>query len=451
MNITRSLYTGKITSYIILGLIMTSFFGVGIIHAQITSEDIDARRVVLEKELIQIEKDIDGQKVFLEDKQRERVSLERDVAILDAQINKAKLSIRARDITIGGLGSDIINKRDIIKEFTDRIKREKESLAQLIRRTNEIDDYSLIEVVLSKENLSDLFSDVTAFDALGEALNESLSLIVDAREYSKGEKIILEEKKSEEEDLKIIQVLQKRRIEERESEKTDILNITKGEEDKYQEIIKAKRKSAAVIRSELFSLRGSDAIPFEKALSLAQNTFNITGVRPAFLLGVIAEESNLGANLGSGNYIEDLYECYISIGYLTSAEKQKKAFLEITSALGLNPDTMPVSKAPYYGCGGAMGPAQFMPTTWILYDDLVAKKTGNNPPNPWDPEDAFMASALLLKDNGAAAGGYTAERRAALRYLAGGNWKKPAYAFYGDDVMELAEKYQGMINILQGG
>ena len=95
-----------------------------------------------------------------------------------------------------------------------------------------------------------------------------------------------------------------------------------------------------------------------------------------------------------------------------------------------------------------MGPAQFIPTTWILYEDAVARRTGNNPPNPWNPLDAFMASGLLLKDNGAGARTHKAERTAALKYLAGGNWATPSYAFYGDDVMGLAQKYQDQIDIL---
>ena len=95
-----------------------------------------------------------------------------------------------------------------------------------------------------------------------------------------------------------------------------------------------------------------------------------------------------------------------------------------------------------------MGPAQFMPTTWQLYEDRIAKITGNNPPNPWDAKDAFVASALLLKDNGAIDANYAAERKAALKYLAGSNWSNSAYAFYGDDVMELAVKYQRMIDII---
>ena len=119
--------------------------------------------------------------------------------------------------------------------------------------------------------------------------------------------------------------------------------------------------------------------------------------------------------------------------------------------LGLNPDDMPVSKKPWYGWGGAMGPAQFIPSTWILYKSRIAKVAGENPPNPWNPRTAFIATALLMKDNGADAGTRYSERLAALRYFAG--WKNatnPAYAFYGDGVMSLTDKFQRQIDILEG-
>ena len=96
-----------------------------------------------------------------------------------------------------------------------------------------------------------------------------------------------------------------------------------------------------------------------------------------------------------------------------------------------------------------MGPAQFIPSTWVMYQDRIAEVTGQRPANPWDPRTAAFASALLLKDNGADAGTPEAERLAALRYLAG--WKNasnPSYAFYGNDVMSLAAKFQNDISIV---
>ena len=62
-----------------------------------------------------------------------------------------------------------------------------------------------------------------------------------------------------------------------------------------------------------------------------------------------------------------------------------------------------------------------------------------------------FATAILMMNNGADAQTAGAERLAALRYLAGWkNAKKSAYAFYGDDVMELAAKFQSQIAILGG-
>ena len=413
-----------------------------------TSDSVVKKRAELETELANIEKQIETQNSIIQQKQRESTTLERDIAIFESKIEKSRLEIKARNLVIKKLEDSIKEKEGVIGTLSSKIDREKEFLAELLRKTNEIDSTSLIEVILGYENMSDFFNDLDTFGFIEESIQVSFDELRNDVTRTQAEKEALVADRTEQYELKSIQELQAKKNQEYKKEKEQILKVTKGEEKKYQEILKAQQKSAAEIKSALFVLRGSDAIPFEKALLYANNVFTQTGVRPAFLLGIITEESNLGANVGSGNWKDDLYNCYIKIGYKTSAEKQKAAFMEITSELGLNPDILPVSKAPYYGCGGAMGSAQFMPTTWNLYKDLIAQKTGHNPPSPWNPVDAFMASGLLLKDNGAAAGGYNAERRAALRYLAGGNWQKPAYAFYGDDVMEIAAKYQSQIDIL---
>ncbi|MCI0680433.1 lytic murein transglycosylase [bacterium] len=424
-------------------------FAASLIPISARAELAPAERAALEAELAEIEKEIEAERASLSEKQREKATLERDVAILDSKINKAKLGIRARDIVVSELLKEIDGKVFTISDLSAKIEREKESLEHLMRKTYELDSYSLAEVVLSNLNISDFFTDLDTFLSIKKALNFSFTAIALARERTSTEKELLERKKNEENELKNIQLMEKKRLDDADMEKKQLLRITKGQEASYQKVINEKEKDAAAIRSALFNLRGSKAISFEEALAHAEFARSHTGIRPAFLLGIIREESNLGAFQGNGNWRIDMYECYKSIGYPSSAEKQKAAYLAITGELGFNPDDMPVSKAPGYGCGGAMGPAQFMPTTWMGYKNAISGITGSNPPNPWNPRDAFVASTLLLKDNGGADGGSSAERRAALRYLAGGNWQKPAYAFYGDEVMGFAEEYQRLIDILE--
>lgn len=402
------------------------------------AQDISARRAQLEKDLVTLEGQIAEQQKVLDARQRESVTLERDIDILNAKIERAKLSIRARTLSIEGLSREIAEKEIRIGALSGKIARGKESLGALIRRTDKADAFSLAEVMLGGKNLSEFLEDIDEYRVIKDALRESFRSLETDKTETEEERASLSEKRGEEVELRVLQELEKKKIDTQETEKRRILKISRGIEAEYQKSIKAQQLSAAQIRAELFTVRDSAAIPFEKALEFATVAGKKTGVRPALILGVIAEESNLGENVGTGSWRVDM-----------KAPRDTEPFLDITRRLGLNPDQMPVSRKPWYGYGGAMGPAQFIPSTWVLYEERIARATGHNPPNPWDPYDAFFAAAILLMDNGADSGGFAAERLAALRYFAGWtNAKKKAYAFYGNEVMELAAKYQQQINIL---
>ena len=62
-----------------------------------------------------------------------------------------------------------------------------------------------------------------------------------------------------------------------------------------------------------------------------------------------------------------------------------------------------------------------------------------------------MATALLMRDNGAT-GSYTADRLAALRYYAGwGGAQRAENQFYGNQVMERKARLEGDIKTLDAG
>lgn len=405
---------------------------------EVGSEAVEQRRRELQRDLDKIEEEIVEQESILRERQQQSASLERDIAILDAEIKKSQLSIQARDLTIQKLTGEIGARQETIGDLTQKMGREKASLAQLIRKTNEIDDVSLVEIVLGTQDLSEFFQDIDAFNDIKASLKESFREIEDTKSVTQVEKTSLESRRSEELQLRELQVLEKQKIERQETEKQELLDLSRGVEAGYQALIAAKQQSAAQIRAQLFALRGSSAISFGRALELANDASKLTGVRPALILGVIQEETRLGEFLGNGNWRTDMHPT-----------RDQPIFEKLMAELGLDPDSVPVSAAPSYGYGGAMGPAQFIPSTWVLYKDRIAQVTGHNPPNPYDPFDAFTASALLLADNGADRGTREAERLAALRYFAGwANAEKPAYAFYGNEVISLADNFQQQIDLL---
>lgn len=402
---------------------------------------LSVRRAELERQLADYEKQISALSGVIKDKQNQSASLQRDIAILNANVQKAKLGIRTLDIAISNLQGGIDERSNLVGSLLKKIDSETGSLSDLLRKYDELNSASLVEIILGYQNISDFFHSVDELDSVQLAIQNSLNSVRVAKKTTETEIDALETKKAEQLQLKTIQNLQKKKLEQSKSEEDSLLKETKGQEALYQKQLKDRQTQAAKIRSQLFLLNGSSAIPFERAITYANAAFKQTGVRPAFLLGILTEESNLGQNVGTGDWKTDLSN--------PKCASQRTAFEEITSELGLNPDLMPVSKKAWYGnCGGAMGPAQFIPTTWQLYREAVSQITGNNPPNPWNPQDAFAASALLLRDNGAAGGNYENERIAALKYLAGANWKKAAYRFYADDVLGFAAKYQEQIDLL---
>jgi membrane-bound lytic murein transglycosylase B len=166
-------------------------------------------------------------------------------------------------------------------------------------------------------------------------------------------------------------------------------------------------------------------------------------------LAILTQESNLGKNVGTCNRAGDPPSK--SWKNVMSPTRDQAPFKRITEALGLNPDTTPVS-CPIAGggWGGAMGPAQFIPSTWESVADEVAADLGVSVANPWRAQDAIMASAVYLKRRGAV-GGESAERNAACRYYSGRSCdgKRPPNSFYGNNVMSIARRVQSDIDYLK--
>jgi membrane-bound lytic murein transglycosylase B len=449
--------------------ILILFLLMGICIPFVASAESDAeRRARLERELQAVERQILTQQRLVEDTQRERQTLERDIKLIEGQIRQAQLGIQARTIAIQQLSSQIGEKEEVVSILENRMQRQQQSLADLIRKSAAMNDVSMVELLLSKKSFSDFFSDAAEYQSIKKSLNETIDILSGIRRDTLDQRSQLEFKQISEAEMQRVQEMQKKEIEQQEREKDRILKVTKGQEAEYQRLLRAQQQTAAELRNALFQLLGGGGgIPLPEAVRLARYAERQTGVEAALILAILEQETNLGSNLGSCSY-NDMR------GGRTVMHPDRDApvFLAISQILGFNAQTQPIScplmrGGQPIGWGGAMGPSQFIPSTWAAYGGIV--NTGNGwvysqtadairringgtgPANPWNNQDAFLATALLLRDNGAN-GTFAGDRLAALRYYAGwGGASNPANAFYGDQVMNRKAKFVGQIRVLEGG
>ncbi len=385
-------------------------------------------------------------------------SLTNDIAVLDAKIKAAELQIKAKNLLIQTLSNNITQKQAHIDDLESRIDSGKATLAAIMRKTNEVDAYSFPEVALSQTSVAGFFQDLDTFQSVQESLKTVFEQLRTDQASTTAEKDALEVRQNTEMDARYIIQQQQKNIETDKKTQKQLLALSKDNEKAYSSLAAQKASQAAKIRAALFPLAGGVKIPFGQALTYAQAASAKTGVRPAFLLAILTNESALGANVG---------QCYISnlstgdgINIKTGSfspnvmkpTRDIQPFLEITKSLGFDPMKTVVScqQASVGGWGGAMGPAQFIPSTWALFTDRLRGALGiADEPNPWNPAHAFMASALYLDDLGAGNGGYTAERNAACKYYSGSSCTKSrAIAGYGTNAINQANIIQQNINQL---
>ncbi len=447
-----------IISFIFIFIFGTLIYPLNTIRASVALDNAQADKQRLENELTVLENEIAQKQAELNSQKGQSVSISRDIAILTTQINKSKLDIKSKNLVIQKLGGEITEKNKKIDALNIKIENEKESLGQLIRKERKLDDMSILGLILSQESISEAYGDIDAFSSIKRSIQKSVNDIRGVKTYTESERKELELKKSQETDTKIELENAKKKVELSEAEKKQLLSVSKNKESEYQKVLAQKAKRRSEILSALFSLRDTSAIPFSKAYEYANFSSAKTGIRPAFLLAILTQESNLGANQGS---------CYLSnmetgagvstkgtvFSNVMKPTRDVKPFIEITSALGRDPLKTLIS-CPFgsVGYGGAMGPSQFIPSTWNILKTRIAASLGVKSADPWSPKDAFVASSLYLTDLGASVGGYTAERNAACRYYSGRKCDtlKPANSFYGDQVMAKAANIQtNMIDPLQ--
>lgn len=443
---------------VIFTLLLSS--GAVFISAQATPEQERSNLQRQLKELEELERKI---QVDVAVTQAERERIQHQVSTVRRRINQLNAEIRQAQIRAQSLTGQIINTEASIEVTVNKIDTLRGRLANTLRNIYQEDQRTTVEILLSEKDLSGFFDNTSALERLSSESRDILGEIIVLKVNLEEEKISLGDARTETEQLAAAKTAQAREAEAIRREQQRLLEGNQQREALQKKELEEVRKQAAQIRARIFELAGTpstQAPNFGEAYELAKWVEGITGTRPAFLLAILQQESAIGRNVGGCNIADTTsgHSVNIRTGQVHSngihRTRDLPGLLIIANELNTDPlkiqISCPVPNIP--GFGGAMGPAQFIPSTWMGYRSRLSTLLGK-PANPWVIRDSFLASGLLLSDLGARSQTREGEWRAAISYYAGPNCLNSQACInrnrsYADQVMGRVAGFQRDIDIL---
>jgi len=418
------------------------------------SEKRQEQQAELERQLADLEKQIEEHEKTVAQYQKEGKTLKGEISSLNAQISSLNLKIKSITLTLTKLNQEINETQRNINRTENKIETNKDALSNALRTVDETDRENTLSILLANNNLSDFFGSINDIMLIQDGIRAKLDEITKQKQDLLVIKQELSDKKEDQENIRAVQLTQKKSQESVQTKKASLLKATQGKETEYQKILKKTQETAAQIRSRIFELLGGGELTFEKAYNYARIAEGASNVRAALILAILNRESLLGKNVGRCSYKTAMHPTR-DIPY----------FLDLLKRLNIDPESTAakVSCANQHGSyGGAMGPAQFIPSTWKLYETKIANVTKNSPPNPWNNSDAFTATGIYIRElmDSQSCIEYgkqipsdsqmLRERCAAAKYYAGSRWY--TYRFwYGDPVVKTANSYEDDIAVLKKG
>jgi len=246
----------KIISFTILVslILVANYYLLGIdVSASIVNDlrdEIDKK----EQEIKELEEKAAQYKQELQNTKNQKNTLNNQIGTIETRIKKLRNDIY---ITTAKVDNTTLRIQELSLRIGDKeneIDKKKDSIAEMIRALDELDQESLIEIVLTKDNFSDFLNQVRYIESLQEGVHKDLIILQELKSGMEGEKNEAEVKRNELRNLNY-QLYSQKQIEDGEKQERNYLLIkTKGQEKQYQSLLDETLKKQQEIHKEVYDL-----------------------------------------------------------------------------------------------------------------------------------------------------------------------------------------------------
>ena len=256
-------------AFIVGALILPGvFFMMPTVNAQTETERLQAEIKERNARLSEIEKEIAGYEAELKKVGAEKSTLQNAINQLELERKKIQADITYTQNKIDNTDLEI-NKLSLeIDDTSDSISKSAAAVGEILRKVDQNDQESLIELFLRNENLSEFWNEVASLESVRTVMNDrvyELTVLKSSLEGKVGEETM---KRSELMSLKNQYSGQQAVLDSNRKQKSQLLDATKNEEAEYQKLLNDKKaarekllKEVQAIESELQFMLDPNSIP----------------------------------------------------------------------------------------------------------------------------------------------------------------------------------------------
>ena len=233
-----------LVSIFISGFLVTPLLAASPSELRNQIESRNAQIAKIEQEINAIGKDIavtSQERLTLENKLKQ---IEQKRQHLLKELDLTSTKIEKTDLTINSLNNEISEKEQ-------KISLQKKNIGNIIRRVHEQDQYSIIELLVNEEQISDVWQEIDALLTLQNSSRRHVRELQGLQVELRGN---IEDKEGEINELELLKdeiESQKKIIEVNKKEQADLVSITKNKEENFKSLLQQKQAKREAFEFEI--------------------------------------------------------------------------------------------------------------------------------------------------------------------------------------------------------
>lgn len=319
----------KIIIYLFIGLFLFNPITSLGQNVELENQEVKEINKEIQAKRDRIKKMQEQQEIYsraIEQKQKEKASLNNQLSILENRLAKAALDIASAQTEIDRTNLEIEKINIEISDKDKEIMRQKEHIAAVVRLMQKQDDKSTLEILLLNETLNDFISQVKYLEDINQEIGHSLDTLKQYKKDLETRQKDLSETKRELAKLKLDLENKKVNLASQQQNKIYILDQTKSSEKEYQRLLKLakqeQQQAAAdivnlekVVRAKLLKISGK-ALEFNDAgfiWPIARNTIMAYFYDPDYPFRYIFEHPAIDIRAAQGSLVKAAASGYVAI------------------------------------------------------------------------------------------------------------------------------------------